>query len=726
MNNWHFEVKNFIDDNNWHLVSQWYENALESQPEEISYYWYLGLSYLLQQQVETAHNIWLSVLMQFDELEIERYQQDLVNILTQESLNQEKKENFFLAYLICYYIQELDTKLLENNLRTIYLKQKYQQSLFRYENVIVATIIKPSILSLDLINYIQTQEEDSLPEYYNRTNLDLLDTMNPNLKTILEIGCGAGSLGERYKRINPHCEYIGLELNEEAAKIAEQRLDKVIRGNAETITDLNIPNQSIDCLVYGDVLEHLVLPEEVIKKHLSLLTENGQMIACIPNIGHWTILAKLFLGQWRYEEEGLLDKTHLRFFTLESIKKLYQDCGINIIKIKSRLISPTPENFLKASQPLLQMLNRDLDSFQLETSSFQYIIGGQKCSPHFQSLLIHTRVSQTICCKMRMEYPQQMINTIPGVTILEESQDDFHPQEDFKGLKVFIWQRPFLDYDLNLNEAIAQQKALIQSGYVTILELDDDPLHWSKEIQDDFFAFLKTCHAVQTSTDALQKELSQFHPWVKVFANHIPFLPPVKKFPNHDSVSIFFGAQNREQDWLPILPYLNQVLVDYPDKITVKVVYDELFFQSIATNNKTFQPWTDYYHYLQILSSCDLALLPLADNRFNSMKSDLKFLESSACTVASLASDNVYGNTIREGETGLIYHSPEEFKDKLVELITKRELRHKLAANAYDWVKTNRLLSQHYQLRYQWYLEISNNLLAINQNLSQRCPELFS
>ena len=72
----------------------------------------------------------------------------------------------------------------------------------------------------------------------------------------------------------------------------------------------------MDCLVYGDVLKHLKDPWSLLREHRAFLSERGLVLACIPNIQHWTILTALLRGQWNYQEEGLLDRTHLRFFTL--------------------------------------------------------------------------------------------------------------------------------------------------------------------------------------------------------------------------------------------------------------------------------------------------------------------------------------------------------------------------------------------------------------------------
>jgi spore maturation protein CgeB len=107
------------------------------------------------------------------------------------------------------------------------------------------------------------------------------------------------------------------------------------------------------------------------------------------------------------------------------------------------------------------------------------------------------------------------------------------------------------------------------------------------------------------------------------------------------------------------------------------------------------------------------------------MKSDLKFIECAGHGVVALASPTVYERTIAEGVNGLIYRSPEEFEAMLTRLIEDQAGRRQMAARAYEWLRAERLLSQHYRDRRAWYLQMRDRLPRLNEQLRMRVPELF-
>jgi 2-polyprenyl-3-methyl-5-hydroxy-6-metoxy-1,4-benzoquinol methylase len=145
---------------------------------------------------------------------------------------------------------------------------------------------------------------------------------------ILECGCSTGFLSRHL--VERGCTVTGLEIDPEAAEKARQWCEKV------HVIDLNERDWAdelsgnYDTILFGDVLEHLVDPESVLHRTSDLLAPNGRVIICLPNIAYWKIRVSLLRGKFEYTSMGILDVTHLRFFTPETGRKLIEDAGYRI------------------------------------------------------------------------------------------------------------------------------------------------------------------------------------------------------------------------------------------------------------------------------------------------------------------------------------------------------------------------------------------------------------
>jgi 2-polyprenyl-3-methyl-5-hydroxy-6-metoxy-1,4-benzoquinol methylase len=187
------------------------------------------------------------------------------------------------------------------------------------------------------------------PFYYFSVRDDLIPLIPPKGKRILEVGCAGGMTGKALKGKGFE-EIVGIEVNEEVAKSGKGYYDKVIIGDVEKVI-LPFGKEYFDCILYGDVLEHLVDPWQVLKKHHAFLKKGGTIICSIPNIRHYRILKKLvFKGRWEYKGDGILDRTHLRFFTLDSIRTMFQETGF---EIKSLIRRPSGAYWIKLLNFLL-------------------------------------------------------------------------------------------------------------------------------------------------------------------------------------------------------------------------------------------------------------------------------------------------------------------------------------------------------------------------------------
>ncbi|MCY7284161.1 MAG: class I SAM-dependent methyltransferase [Cyanobacteria bacterium CAN_BIN43] len=168
--------------------------------------------------------------------------------------------------------------------------------------------------------------------YFHGERHEMLPFIPLQSSMILEIGCGYGNFGKLLKERSP-VQVWGIEIEEQAAAIANQKLDKVICSAFSR--ELNLPEKSFDCIIFNDVLEHLVDPFEALLYCKNLLRVDGIVVASIPNVRFFYNMISLVLdGDWEYADDGILDRTHLRFFTYRSILNMFERLGYSVESIQ--------------------------------------------------------------------------------------------------------------------------------------------------------------------------------------------------------------------------------------------------------------------------------------------------------------------------------------------------------------------------------------------------------
>jgi O-antigen biosynthesis protein len=150
-------------------------------------------------------------------------------------------------------------------------------------------------------------------------------------KRILDVGCWRGLMGAALKARDGRVVW-GIEPDPDAADAAATVLDHVIVG---TFPDDLPPSEQFDCVLFVDVLEHIADPWGALAATKRVLAPGGHVLASIPNIRHYSVLYPLLSrGQWNYVDAGILDRTHLRFFTRSSIERLFADAGYAITAVE--------------------------------------------------------------------------------------------------------------------------------------------------------------------------------------------------------------------------------------------------------------------------------------------------------------------------------------------------------------------------------------------------------
>ncbi|RIV17628.1 glycosyltransferase [Alicyclobacillaceae bacterium I2511] len=182
------------------------------------------------------------------------------------------------------------------------------------------------------------------PWYSVFTREDLADLVPP-VKRVLDVGCACGGLGLTLKNRGV-AEVAGIELDPAAAVDARTVLDDVWVGDASSLS-LPRPPGWYEALVFADVLEHMVDPLAALVHLLTYLKPGGVVVASIPNVGHISVLQGLLNGTWTYQSAGVLDRTHLRFFTLVEMQRLLNEAGLTLEFVGMvQDVTPEQEQFL--------------------------------------------------------------------------------------------------------------------------------------------------------------------------------------------------------------------------------------------------------------------------------------------------------------------------------------------------------------------------------------------
>lgn len=171
-------------------------------------------------------------------------------------------------------------------------------------------------------------------DYYLETRPDIQALVEADGKRILDVGCAAGELGHALKQAGA-VEVIGIERSPEAAARAKERLDRVLVSDIETAGQ-SLEDKTFDWIIFADVLEHTIDPWTALGMYRRYLRDDGRVVASIPNVRFYAVILRLIFNRWGYRESGILDSTHLRFFTLPTIRAMFKQAGFEIESVQRK------------------------------------------------------------------------------------------------------------------------------------------------------------------------------------------------------------------------------------------------------------------------------------------------------------------------------------------------------------------------------------------------------
>ena len=307
----------------------------------------------------------------------------------------------------------------------------------------------------------------SIPDYYNRVNRDLFRLIPPDAGTVLEIGCGAGALAREYRRINPDVVYLGVEVVPEAASAAgtSGRLNRVFTGDAALVepADLGLSaiEPAIDCLVFGDVLEHMVDPWSVLAQARRMGAQKRAGIGM--HTQHSALLGarKLAAREVAVSGRGAARPHALAFFyspgSQGSLRRRWPAC----FRYSAAVVAEHDfDKFQQVMAPVLSTLAIEPAALAAQTQAVQYIVRAIRAEAPPRRMVIRSLLGSVVGSEPRIGEPARFLASIPGVRALSGTALRFFdalssPQKAFE---------PLCSYDRYLE--------LLQAADIALLPLE--------------------------------------------------------------------------------------------------------------------------------------------------------------------------------------------------------------------------------------------------------------
>jgi 2-polyprenyl-3-methyl-5-hydroxy-6-metoxy-1,4-benzoquinol methylase len=209
------------------------------------------------------------------------------------------------------------------------------------------------------------------PAAENDVHATTLDLVGHN-KRVLEVGCSSGYFTKALTEQG--CEVVGIELDPETAAVAEKWAERVVVGDLESPTFWQaLEGERFDVVTFGDVLEHLRDPLATLRAAVTHLKPSGTAVISLPNIAHGDVRIALLQGKFPYRDTGITDRTHLRFFTRETLGELIRDAGLVLVDTR-RIVWPLFETAINVTRESVDQATINLILEDPEAETYQFVV----------------------------------------------------------------------------------------------------------------------------------------------------------------------------------------------------------------------------------------------------------------------------------------------------------------------------------------------------------------
>lgn len=544
--------------------------------------------------------------------------------------------------------------------------------------------------------------------------VEFIQAIRPTGLKILEVGCASGYLGAHLKELGHHV--TGVELDTESAQLARQVLDEVHCTSIERFYE-DHAERKFDIICFGDVLEHLLDPKDVLKRSILQLSPDGHIICSVPNIAHGITRGSLFEGNWDYADLGIMDRTHLRFFTKKTFIDLLLSSSLTINKLQATKasIEKVGRQFGIDLSPETKSLLKSKIRADSTLEDFQYVACASVA--HSQNLTKNPELASRHPLRILAlcENPTLSIAKIRITLPLTEYSDAACRELKIKSFSEAEIRDLFWSDVVVVQRGIREKPSKLirnarKMGKPVIYEIDDlltelpDFLGHHTDCLDNQSLIEKNIRAATlvTVTNArLKAALMHLNANIAICPNYAnPMDLAASPLTAHTAtgiIHIFIAASDKIKiDF--ITPALKVIQEKYGDRIAIHSVgpISEKIIESGI--NCTPHKVLDHHEFIPFLKqqSNGIGVIPLDDSKFSSCKSAVKYFDyTQAGLVVACSNVSPYQDVITDDDTGLLSeNTTEAWVQTLSRAIEDHGLRRRLVTNAQQEVAQHHNLAQ--------------------------------